>query len=468
MSTPIPQNSVRFRLSELASIVGASAPALEDEILDDEIVGIRIDSRVISGGDCFIALRGERFDGHDYLEDVAARGAKALIVEESFAGEIPADIAVFRVADTLYALGELARAHRRRARDLRVIGITGSAGKTGAKELLAALTREAGIEALITAGNLNNRIGLPMTLLSLEKESLAILEMGTSEPGEIARLAEITRPEIGIITLIDASHTEGLGGIEGVAREKAALFEALDESGWAIGSIDEPALAEIMDHVRAKPLRYGRREGADLRITGHRFSPSGTTVSFESRGEAFQLETPLLGEPAVNQLAIALLVAEVLELEREILSRAAASIMPRSGRLAIQESEGVLIIDDAYNANPRSMRAALELCRELARERGGRAIALLGDMRELGALEKESHRDVLSFADVEFYLVGDAFSEAARGTSASVFSEPVAAASALRPLLHPHDVVVIKGSRSMGMERAIPILLAPKKEGVER
>lgn len=454
---------MRFLLSEISEILGAPFGG-EDE----EICGVRIDSRVILGGDCFIALRGERFDGHDYLDEVAAEGARALIIEASYEGALPEGPQIFRVEDTLYALGELARAHRARAKDLKVVGITGSAGKTGTKELLAAIIREAGVSALITAGNLNNRVGLPMTLLSLEDEPLAILEMGTSEIGEIARLAEIARPEIGVITLIDASHTEGLGGIEGVAREKAALFEALGEGGCAIACIDEPRLAEIVERASARRLRFGRDEGADLQILDQRYSPSGTTVSFDRGGERFQLETPLLGEPAVNQMAIALLVSELLGIEREIVERAAAAISPREGRLSLRERDGILFIDDAYNANPRSMRAALELGRELARGRGGRAFALLGDMRELGELEASAHREILEFTGVDFYLVGGAFAEAASGTERPIFESPTAAAAALLPRLKANDLVVIKGSRSMGMERAIPTLLGPSEERVER
>lgn len=463
MSTLIPPNGARFTSAEIAAILGVDA--LGPEV---QIEGIRTDSRTIAGGDCFLALKGERFDGHDYLDEAVRKGARALIIGAQFDGALPQGVAIFRVADPLYALGELARAHRARSKNLRVIGITGSAGKTGTKELLGALIREAAWPALITQGNLNNRIGLPMMLLTLEDEQLAILEMGTSEPGEIARLAEIARPDIGIITLIDASHTEGLGGVEGVVNEKDALFRALGEEGWAIGCADEAHLARLLDETPAHVLRYGKGANVDLRILEYRFSSSGTSVLFERKGERFRLETPLLGEPAVHQLAIAALVAELLGMDEDCLARAAATARPRPGRLSLLQKDELLLIDDTYNANPRSMRAALELAVALSHERGGRAFALLGDMRELGSLEKSAHREVLSTQGIDLFLVGSAFKEARSGNDFPAYDSPMEAAEALKKRLKPRDLVLLKGSRSMGMERAIPILLGGEKERVGR
>jgi UDP-N-acetylmuramoyl-tripeptide--D-alanyl-D-alanine ligase len=458
MATPIPRNRARFRLSEIARIAGGTLHG------DDAMVtGILTDSRAVEGEELFVALVGARFDGHAHAEAAIAAGARAALVMR----DVPSleGRPHVRVRDTLDALGALARAHRERWGG-KVVGVTGSAGKTGTKEAIATALRGAGHRVLATPGNLNNRVGVPMTLLTLEDESVAVIEMGTSEPGEIAKLAAIAQPTIGVITMIDVAHTEGLGDLDAVANEKGALFLALGDNDVAIGSIDEPMVRDLLERVDARVFSFGRTERSKLRILETSFSERGTRVEYQLGGSRGVLELPLLGEPAVSQAAIALLVVEAVRGDRtgaiDALSRA-----PRTpGRLVPEPAaSGLLVLDDSYNANPRSMHAALDLATQLACARGGRAIAVLGEMKELGAASESAHEAVSSVEDVTYFVVGPAFARAleSRGEGDRVYGSPEDAARAASRAAEPSDVVVVKGSRSMEMERAIPILLGEER-----
>jgi UDP-N-acetylmuramoyl-tripeptide--D-alanyl-D-alanine ligase len=460
MATPIPRNHARFLLSEVARLTGG---VMHGE--DVEITGVITDSRAVRGGELFVALVGERFDGHLHAAAALDAGARAALVMNDVAaiGKRPH----VHVGDTLVALGELGRAHRDRWGG-KVVGITGSAGKTGTKEAVAAALRGAGHRVCATLGNLNNRIGVPMTLLTLEDEGVAVIEMGTSEAGEIEKLASMARPQVGVITMIDVAHTEGLGDVASVAREKGALFLALGEDDVAIGSIDEPHVREFLERADARLFSFGRSSRAKLRVLYALFSEHGTRVEYALGGKSRTIDLPLLGEPAVSQAAIALLVVEALGGDREGAARALAETARTEGRLVPRVAEsGLLVLDDSYNANPRSMRAALELTIALARSRGGRALAVLGDMRELGESTDVAHEQAASFDDVEYFVVGPSFARAleARGEGGRVYPSPVSAARAALDVVRPHDVVVVKGSRSMEMERAVPVLLG--REGNE-
>lgn len=459
MATPIPENRARFRLSEIAAFTGGH---LVGE--DVDVVGVVTDSRAVRGGELFVALVGERFDGHDHAPAAVEKGARAVLVSREL--EL-GGASVVRVADTLSALGKIAKAHRDRWGG-KVVGITGSAGKTGTKEMIAAALSGAGHRVLATRGNLNNRVGVPMTLLTLEDEDVAVIEMGTSEPGEIAELAHIARPDVGVITLIAAAHTEGLGDVAAVAHEKGALFRALDEDGVAVGSLDEPEVAALLEVTPARVHAFGRGEGGRLRIVSQTIGDRGTKVEVELDGEPYAVDVPLLGEPAVQQVAIALLVVEAVggDLRGAIDALAHAPRTP--GRLVPHASpSGALVIDDSYNANPRSMRAALEFAASIAAQRGGRAFAVLGEMKELGAASEDAHAEIVEIPGVEIFAVGEAFARAleARGRRHRVHATPEEAAKAVLAELRAGDVVVVKGSRSTTMERALPILLQEGTQG---
>src|SRR5690606_3760983 len=290
-STPLPVNQAAFTPEEILEATNAKTVAP----LTEPISGVSTDSRTVQEGNVFVALRGERFDGHEHVEDAIAKGARAVIVDR----EVEAGRAgVFRVDDTLSALGALASFHRRRF-SVPVIAITGSVGKTSTKELVAAALRGLGKNVAATRGNLNNRIGVPLTLFTLGAEhDAAVIEMGMNLPGEIAELTTIAQPTIGVVTAVAEVHTEGVGGIDGVACEKGALLRGLGPGAVAIWNADEGRLAEHAARSgAARRISYGRVEGADVRLArweldGH----GGTHASYRVPDAPLDVRLAMLGE----------------------------------------------------------------------------------------------------------------------------------------------------------------------------
>lgn len=455
MATPIPQNHARFDLADIARItggelVGASA----------EIEAVITDSRAASPGKLFIALAGERYDAHRFLPAIAEAGAAAVVRSDA---ALPEGLLAVRVQDTLVALGDIAGAHRR-AWGRRVVALTGSAGKTTTKELLSVGLRGAGLVVHKTAGNLNNRVGLPMTLLALDEGAdVAVIEMGTSEPGEIARLTEIAAPEVGLVTLIAAAHTQGIGSIEAVADEKGALYRGLAPTCVAIvNSDDARVVAQAEGGAAARTLTYGRGADADLRLLDVSIDAElRTRCRFRAPGhEELVVELLLLGEAAAYATAAVLSVAVALDLDLREVARALGEARPVPGRLAPRLGDGgVLVLDDSYNANPSSAALALRTAEEVAVARGGRLFAALGDMKELGERSQREHEALVALAldlDVEgLALVGPEIAVAAplAGSRALLFGDSSAAVGAFEHRLAANDVVLVKGSRSMEMER---------------
>lgn len=469
MATPIPKNQVRFDLAEIAarcggSRLGAGAP---------EICGVVTDSRAVEPGNLYVALKGDRFDGHRFVAEAFKRGAVAALVSDRSA--LPSQCDGVAVPDTLHALGVLARRHRDRWGG-RVVAITGSAGKTTTKELAFAALNAAGARVTRTLGNLNNLIGAPMTLFQLDAAvDTAVIEIGTSAPGEIARLAEICRPQVGVVTSVSAAHTLGLGSIEKVASEKASLLWALPEDGVAIHCADDRYIGAELGKIRARrTIGFGTSAGAGLRLVSHRLtaSPSMTCellaadegVSLRASLQLFGIG-PALDAAAATAVVLALLGPEALPAAVAGLERVA----PVPGRLcALPGPAGSLVIDDSYNANPGSMKVSIATALELAQLRHGRALFVLGDMAELGSQSRAEHEAIgrqtaqpnvaaLLACGVEMTAAAAAAREQARdhGRELSIahLSDASGAAGLLRPLLRSGDVVLIKGSRASGMER---------------
>ncbi len=463
MATRIPANQARFRRDDVISATGGSTGGAPWE----SVCGVVTDSRAIQPGNLFVALRGERFDAHEFAAQAADAGAAAVMVERGT--WLPEYVSAVEVDDTLVALGDLARAHRD-AWHGKVIGITGSVGKTTTKDLTAAALQSAGHRVLKTRGNLNNRIGVPMTLFELDATvSTAVIEMGTSEPGEIARLAEIAAPDVGIVTRASLAHSEGLGSVEAVADEKVALLHALAQDGVAVVYGDDPPLKKRASVVRAKrKLFYGRTAGNDVRVIDWDVDADGTRARFQVRGQDVEIAMGLLGEGAVLNAAGTLAIALGLEVSLEDAARGMAGVAPSPGRLQLRSGSGDrLIIDDSYNANPASMEVALNAARAIADKREAPLVAVLGDMKELGAHSEEAHRKVGELvSDAGMFLFvgcGEAMHEAvatanARGADTLWFQD-AAECGELAERLPLHAVVLVKGSRSMEMERVItPIL----------
>ena len=481
MATPIPRNTARFTLAEIAS---ATAGAVVAGVAQSEVRGVAIDSRAVVQGALFVGIRGATQDGAHFVPTAVAQGASALLLHAD-APTVP-EVARIDVADTTRALGDLAAYHRARWGG-RVVAITGSAGKTTTKELTAAALAGTGARVLKTEGNLNNQFGAPMTLLCADAtHDLAVLELGTSGPGEIARLGEIARPDVAVVLLAALAHTAGLGSLAAIADEKASLFRALPEGGVAVVNADDPELmARCPKGV--KTLSFGTVESADVRLLSTTLRVDGTTarvaLRLPSGSEERVVQLRLLGQAAALDACAALAsvialcspgqIEESLEAAIEGMARVPAT----PGRLACSATaRGIIVCDDSYNANPRSMALSLETLAALARDSGGRGVAVLADMKELGIASVAEHARIGELAvklgiDV---LIGcgpemaHATSSAARHAAGRLAQHPTRvahvmdplAASALAPsLVRPRDVVLVKGSRAMAMERVVAALI---------
>ncbi|MBT0653319.1 UDP-N-acetylmuramoyl-tripeptide--D-alanyl-D-alanine ligase [Geomobilimonas luticola] len=429
----------------------------------DGVKGISTDSRTVTAGELFIPLRGERFDGHDYIGAAAERGCRVLLAEKSWLAENqpPAGVCCIAVDDTLRALGDLAAFHRRRF-TLPLFGVTGSNGKTTTKEMLAAILSLAG-EGLKTSGNLNNLIGLPQMLLQLTPaHRWGVLEMGMSEPGEIARLTEITAPQVGVITNAFPAHLESMGSVDAVARAKGELFMGLTEGAVAVYNADDTRIAALPVPAGVKRLSFGLH-GADV-----------SAVQIEGRGrrgQHFVLQLPAAsvtvtlhayGRHNIYNALAAAAAAVALGIGPEVIRKGLETFTPYDKRFKVEEVDGVVLIDDSYNANPASMAAALVTLRELKEE--GRAVAVLGDMLELGTDTGQSHQDVgrLAAGCVDrLYLVGGMAEVVASGAVAAGLAEEQIIVVPTQDKLIADlargtlagDVILVKGSRGMRMER---------------
>jgi len=481
MATPLPPNQAAFTLAEILAATGGQVVVPGAAA----VTSISTDTRAVAGGACFVALRGEVHDGHVHLTAAAEKGAALALVDRDVIA--PPGLAVVRVPDTLVALGDLARVHARRWRATgegrKMVAITGSAGKTTTRTAITALLEVAlGDAARIhsTRGNLNNRVGLPMVLFGLEPHhTVAVIEMGMNQAGEIAELCRIAEPEIGVLTLIAAAHTEGLGSLEAVADEKGGLLRALPQAGVAIGNGDDPRVLAQLERSRAGAhYRYGHAAGADRRIT--RREPVGLSLSRVRVGDV-DFTTPLLGEAGALACAAAIVVLELAlggRASGELCTRAfaGADVGAGAGRLVPRIFAGDLaVIDDTYNANPASTCASIRAAAEIAHATGRRLLLVLGEMRELGPLAEEGHDEVgraaaSSAAAAVFTVGGGAASRiaarAAEGGLRAAHADRVEDVAALVRLdARPGDLVLVKGSRSIGTERVVAALALPLDRG---
>ena len=481
MATPIPANRARFSLSEVASCVGGKLVGAPRDPAS-QLLGVSSDTRSVRPGELFVALAGPRFDGHDHLAAAAAAGCPLALVERAL--DAPAGMALLQVGSTLDALGALAASYiaRWRQADARrkVVALTGSAGKTTTRKAICALLASLRPGAVHgSEGNLNNRIGVPMSVLALgDGHRYAVLELGTNTPGEIPRLGRMVRPDLGLITLIAAAHTEGFGDVEAVAREKAALFDELPPGAVALGSADDARVAAALMRCDATTrVTYGKTAGAHYQIL--RRAPRGADraeVQLRRRSGpnggagAMVFETPLLGYAGALASAAAVAVVETLlgePLDGELVSRGLRGV-PVDGRLAPVELAGdVLLLDDSYNANPASFRSSLATAAELAEVGGRRLLVVAGEMRELGAQSLSAHEQLgrevaLRGASVLIAVSGDCCRTAAsardEGVEAHFVDDSQAAAELAVQQVEPGDLVLVKGSRGVRTELVVEAL----------
>ena len=488
MATPIPINSARFTLAEILDATSGVVVSAGEHSLAMATASVSTDTRALVRDAAFVALHGELHDGHAHLEAAARAGASVALVERDVAA--PAGLTVVRVASTLTALGDLARAHARRWRALgggrKLVAITGSAGKTTTRVAVAALLERLRPGHVHGAqGNLNNRVGVPMVLFGLAPEhSLGVIEMGMNRPDEIAELCRIAEPEIGVVTLIAAAHTELVGSIEGVAHEKNALFRALPAEGVAIGNGDDARVRQgLLTSPARRRILYGRAPEALVKIVGRDLeglARSRVQLDVIER-EELAFSTPLLGEAGALASAAAVAVVD-LALGEPLTSAicaeafAHADVGAGAGRLVPRVfRSGLAVIDDSYNANPASTCSSIRAAAEIACATGRRLLLVLGEMRELGAESDAGHDEVgraaaASGAVQIFAVSGDAARIAARAVEGGVvasFTDRVEDAAALVLLAaRPQDLVLVKGSRSIGTERLVRAL-AEAHGGIE-
>jgi UDP-N-acetylmuramoyl-tripeptide--D-alanyl-D-alanine ligase len=455
-----------FTLKEIAEATGGNMVGEPGAVA----AGVSTDSRAVAQGELFVALRGERFDGHEFVAAAAGRGVAIFLIDAAWAADhqLPAGCCAVVVPDTLRALGDLAAWHRRRFK-IKMVAVTGSNGKTTTKEMLARILTQTG-PGLKTEGNLNNLIGLPLTLLRLTgKERWAVLELGMSEFGEIDRLAEIADPDLGIITNAFPAHLEHLGSVEGVARAKGELFLRLKPGAWAVYNVDDPLVSKCPTSALVNRLTFGLRgaevSSASIKTLGRK----GESFTLRLPGEEQQVRLSAYGRHNIYNALAAAAAAHALGVPGEVIRLGLEEFTPYDKRFQLEEIAGVVLIDDSYNANPASVAAALATLKEVREE--GRAAAVLGDMLELGAGTKEAHLETGRFAAgcVErLYLLGDLAQQVADGAlAAGMAPEAVLVArdheELSRELLawvKPGDCVLVKGSRGMRMERVAQAMRA--------
>jgi UDP-N-acetylmuramoyl-tripeptide--D-alanyl-D-alanine ligase len=450
-------------------IVRATQGALVGGDLAVPITGVSIDSRSLAVGEAFFAIKGHRLDGHAYLSEAAGRGSACLVVHD-LPDEVPPNVPLVLVQDTTKSLGRLAAWHRAKFA-IPVVAVTGSNGKTTTKELMAAIlgTRW---NTLKPAGSFNNQWGLPLTLLELGPEHGAlVVELGTNQPGEIAELAALAKPTVGAVTVVAPVHTEFLGSLEGVRDEKAGLVRALAPEGVAVLNADDARVASMARDTRARVLTFGTAATADVRAVGEiSDGPDGLTFTLVHGGATQRIALALSGRHNVVNALAAAGAGVALGFSLAEIATGLAAARPAKGRCVWRMAGEVRLLDDTYNANPESVRAALDT---VAAHRGGarRLVVVLGDMLELGPAVEEAHREIGRYAvspagaDVVVGMGRHARTlvEAARAAGVSeaqhteTFEDTVAF---LLKELVPGDLVLVKGSRGMRMERIVDALVA--------
>ncbi|WP_224365219.1 UDP-N-acetylmuramoyl-tripeptide--D-alanyl-D-alanine ligase [Hyalangium versicolor] len=463
--------AARFTDEEVAKATGAQrrtgfAPATYTDVCTD--------TRALKPGCLFVALQGERFDAHTFLAQARAGGAAAAVVrDDRTLPPLPGSFPLYAVNDTLEALGALARFHRKRFR-IPVAAVGGSNGKTTTKEMVGAILATRG-PALKTEGNLNNEIGVPLTLFRLEPEHVAaVIEVGMNHPGEITRLARIVQPDAGIITVVQPEHLEGLGSIEGVAEAEGELFREMGAESVAVVNLDDALIPAQAARGKARKLTFGRAEAADVRLAQVKtLGREGLEATVRYQGKDWPVRLHFIGEHNALNATGAFAVGLALGYSPEECTRGLESARPYARRLNVVDGlGGITVIDDCYNANPASMDAALDTLRTLVPS-GGRAVAVLGDMLELGPGEMEEHQALGSRVVGKAQVVAffgprseKGFKAASSlGDSTAHFSEVDPLVAWLKPRLKAGDVVLVKGSRGMRLERVVAALTGAAAPG---
>ena len=441
--------------------------------------GVSINSRTIKEGELFVCIKGENFDGHDFIGDAFRKGAAGIILSDTKnlstgmlgKGESPF---VIQSENTLRALQDLA-SYQRSLFPFRVIAVTGTNGKSTTKEMIASII-ETKYKTLKTQGNLNNHIGLPLTLLKREPEhEVGVLEMGMSAAGEIKRLAEIAKPDIGVITNISAGHLGQLKTIKEVQAAKGELFDSLHKEGTAIVNADDPLVLELAKSLRIKKITYGIKEPADIQASDIQNKGNhGFTFTAKIFDQAIPVKLPQIGYCNIYNALAALATGHSLGITGKEMNLGLKNYQQIPQRNEQIHYEGMTLINDTYNANPQSMREALKTLKEINTQ--GKRFFIIGDMLELGPLSEPAHHELgqeIAGSNVDYLVtVGPLASLAAESAKVNVqqqlqiekFTTHDEAASYLLQKVKKGDCLLVKGSRGSKMENVVQEFLKPKKQ----
>ena len=461
---------MRWTVADVANALGVATPLLADSLAG--LAGVSIDSRTVQHGELFVAIRGPRFDGHDFVAAAFERGAAAAVVEGRRAGEYPEEIRgkLLVVEDTLRGLQELARAYcnqwRKAKPGRRIAAVTGSAGKTTTKEILAALLA-ARFRVLKSEGNLNNEYGLPLTLFRLTDEhDAAVVELGMSHRGELAGLAEIAQPDVGVVTNVAPVHLEFFSSVDEIALAKRELIEGLGGAApVAVLNADDPRVSKFAEGFRGRVLRYGLSDAAEFRAENiEDRGMDGSAFDYESPEELARLRLPLPGRHNVSNALAALAAASEWGITAAIAKKALATLQPASMRGEfLKFAPGFAVINDCYNSNPMALERMIDLL--IATPGYRRRILVAGEMLELGPASGELHERTGKYAAASreidwIFGVSGAAERIVQGAieaghpaeQTQMFASSEEAAQKLAEFVAPGDLLLIKGSRGVHME----------------
>ena len=445
-------------LRKIAEFCGAAINGGDANVLIDTV---STDSRTIQPGQLFVALRGENFNGHNFVEAVAKSGAAGAIVDQGWRGNVAKRFALLRAPDSLRAYQDLA-ANYRNSLPLKVVAITGSNGKTSTKDFTAAVLARK-FRVTKTEGNFNNHVGLPRTILeATPDDQIGVWEFGMNHPGEIAALTKIARPDAAIITNIGVAHIEFMGTRESIADEKGALAEAVAPEGWVILNADDPFSGRIAPRIKARVILAGTTSGG-IRAAEISQSATGSDFTIWEGAHRCRAQLPVPGLHMIQNALFAVAAGRAFGLSLEEAATALASAPLSKARLQVKIIHGVQFIDDSYNANPDSVKAALRTLVEL--EADGKRIAVLGEMRELGAETERGHREVgetaATFGVDHLIGIGEtgkltvAAAQRAGLKNAVAVADTTEAAEILERIVRRGDLVLVKGSRTARTEQVM-------------
>ncbi|HEY3426220.1 MAG TPA: UDP-N-acetylmuramoyl-tripeptide--D-alanyl-D-alanine ligase [Negativicutes bacterium] len=448
----------------VAEVCQATKGIVVGEVSNERFTGVSTDTRTIKPGALFVALVGERFDGHNFIEQAVQKGATGLIVSQRDI-QAPPKVNLFVVEDTLIAFQSLARFHRQRF-TIPVVAVTGSNGKTTTKDMIAAVLSSR-FNVLKTEANYNNEIGLPLTLLNLHgKHEVAVVEMGMRGSGEIHQLTTIALPTVAVVTNVGETHIELLGSLENIAAAKAELVEAIPAVGLVVLNGDNQYVRTMQSKTKARVVLYGCGQGNNIWAANIQAEGQGTKFDFCYLNKWFASFVPALGQHNVYNAMAAITIGLELGLTVEEVNAGLSTFATGAMRLKVENIGEYTVINDAYNASPLSMSAAIDTLGDVAK---GRKIAVLGDMLELGHIAVEAHRRIgrkLAECGIKVVVTVGELAENIADSAREYGVNTVVACQnheqakvALQRLLLPGDTILIKGSRGLKMEKMVEMFL---------